>query len=105
MDKFSVYGNLVATPGHGEELLTYLLEAAEGMKAIDNCDCYIVGTNPDQPEAVYVFEVWENEAAHKASLQLPVFRELIDKAKPIIAGMNDYPNLVIKGGKGVKNTD
>lgn len=99
MDKYSVYGNIVAKPGHGDELLGYLLEAAEGMQAVDNCYCYIVGINPDEADTVYVFEVWENEAAHQASLQMPVFRELINKAKPIIAGMNDYPNLVIKGGK------
>lgn len=59
----------------------------------------IVGTNPDEPEAVYIYEVWESAAAHAASLQMPVFAALIQKARPMIAGMEDLPSLQIHGGK------
>ncbi|MGX7145182.1 putative quinol monooxygenase [Facklamia languida] len=99
MNRYSVYGSITAHPGKGEELQGYLLEAARGMEALDSCYCYIVGIHEEEPDDVYVFEVWENQDAHQASLQLPVFQQLIEKAKPIIAGMNDYPNLTIIGGK------
>lgn len=99
MERYSIFGNLIAKEGHQEELLGYLLDAAEGMKKIDDCYCYIVGINPEEKNAIYVFEVWENPEAHQASLELEIFKNLINQAKPIIAGMNDYPNLTIKGGK------
>lgn len=99
MNRYSVYGSITAQPGKGEELQGYLLEASRGMEALDSCYCYIVGIHEEEPDAVYVFEVWENQDAHQASLQLPVFQQLIEKTKPIIAGMNDYPNLTIIGGK------
>lgn len=97
--KYSVNGKLIAQPQKGQELLGYLLEAAHEMENLPECYCYIVGMNPAEPDAVYVYEVWESEAAHDVSLQLPVFANLIQKARPIIAGMEDFPSLTIFGGK------
>ncbi|MGO4937952.1 putative quinol monooxygenase [Fundicoccus sp. Sow4_H7] len=99
MQRYAVNRSTTATPGKGEELQRYLLEDAEGMLAVDNCYCYIVGVNEDEPDKVFAYEVWEDAAAHQASLQMDVFRQLINKAKPIIAGMEDYPDLTIIGGK------
>ncbi|MBG9987743.1 antibiotic biosynthesis monooxygenase [Aerococcaceae bacterium DSM 111176] len=102
MERFSVNGSLTAAPGKRDELLQYLLEAAQEMEQVENCYIYSVGIDPEDDAKVYVYEVWEDQDAHQASLTLDVFRNLIEKAKPIIAGMDDYPNLIIKGGKGIK---
>ncbi|SDJ64140.1 MULTISPECIES: putative quinol monooxygenase [Bacillota] len=99
MDFFGVNGYLEAKEGKRDELLEYLLEASSEMESIDNCFCYIVATVPDNQNAVHIFEVWKDEASHKASLELDVFRKIITKAQPIINGMQDYPNLTVKGGK------
>ena len=99
MRRYSVYGSITAQEGKIEELKGYLLEAAARMENIAGCHCYIVGINDHEPNAVYVFEVWENQEAHMASLQLAIVQQLIAKAKPIIAGMSYQPNLTIIGGK------
>ena len=99
MKRHSVYGSLTAQPGKGEELRGYLLEAAREMEQMEDCYCYIVGVKDDEPDSVYVFEVWESPDAHRASLSMDVFRNLIEKAKPIIVDMQDYPSLTILGGK------
>jgi quinol monooxygenase YgiN len=99
--KYSINGYITAVSGKREELLNYLLEAANEMKHLENCQCYIVGTNDDESDNVYVFEVWDNEEAHKASLTMPVFQNLIKKAKPIIARLKSFPDLRIHGGKGI----
>lgn len=99
MERYSVNGKLMASSGNGPMLRQYLLEAAAGMEAVDNCYCYIVGVNQEEPDAVYIYEVWENQAAHRASLELDVFRKLIEKAKPIIVSMSNDPDLTIIGGK------
>ncbi|MBP2622355.1 putative quinol monooxygenase [Streptococcus oricebi] len=98
MEAYSVYGNIIAQEGKVEELQGYLLEAAESMKDVAGCYTYLVGRNPEEANAVYVLEVWENKEAHQASLQLDHVRQLIEKAKPIIAGMNSQPDLNIIGG-------
>lgn len=94
-----VEGKLLAQPGQGEALLQILLEAARGMEAVEDCFCYLVGTREQKPDAVHVIEVWRDAEAHQASLQMPVFQALIAKARPLIAGMEDVPSLVIHGGK------
>lgn len=94
-----VNGKLRAKAGEGGRLLAILLEAARGMEEVDGCLCYLVGTEPEKPEEVWVFEVWECEAAHQDSLRLPVFRTLIAQAMPLIDGMENLPSLAIHGGK------
>lgn len=81
MKRFSVNGSITAHEGKGKELQGYLLQAAEGMEEIENCYCYIVGVNEEETDKVYIYEVWENEAAHQASLKLDVFLQLTNQAK------------------------
>lgn len=99
MEKYSINGKLTATEGNGQNLLKILLQAAEEMKKVDTCYCYIVGMNKDEKDSVYVYEIWEDEVAHKASLELDAVKNLIKNAMPIIEGMSSYPELVIYGGK------
>lgn len=92
-------GSLVAKEGHVEELKGYLFEAAEKMKEVETCFYYVVGVNEEYPNHVFVLEVWQDEEAHAASLQLDVFKDLINKARPIIERIDDYPDITLLGGK------
>lgn len=74
-------------------------EVVAEMDKIDDCFCYILGKSEQEPDSIFIYEVWENEAAHDASLTLDVFKELITKARPIIAGMENFHRLTILGGK------
>lgn len=95
----SIYGALEAVEGKFEELKGYLFEAAEKMKEVETCYCYVVGENADYPNHVFILEIWQDEEAHQASLQMEVFQELISKARPIIKDMKDYPDATLLGGK------
>lgn len=99
MERYSTSGKLVASPGNAPLLRQYLLEAASEMEAVANCYCYILGVNEEEIDAIYVYEVWENQEAHRASLELDVFKNLIKKAKPLIVSMSNHPDLTIIGGK------
>ena len=35
------------------------------------CFSYVVAADPAEPDALWVTEVWESQASHQASLQLP----------------------------------
>lgn len=101
MKKFCKFGKLQATSGNGEKLLKILLKASEQLKTVDSCFCYIVGMNEDEPDAVYVYEVWEDKEAHADSLKLDIVKELIKEAGPILAPSKsaNFPDLTIFGGK------
>ncbi|WP_270239607.1 putative quinol monooxygenase [Kocuria marina] len=80
---FMLHGCLRSTPGNGQALAGILAEndAAEPMPG---CRLYLVATDPEDPDAVWVTEVWDTEEDHQASLQIPAVQERIQRALPII---------------------
>jgi len=40
----------------------------------------------DDPDTVFVAELWESEAAHRASLALPSVQAAIAEARPLLSG-------------------
>jgi quinol monooxygenase YgiN len=101
MEKFGIYGKLIAKEGEREQLAEILLEAAKSMESLDDCELYLVSVSPEDPHGVYVYEVWSSESAHQGSLTLESTQTLIQRAKPILAGMERISTLVPRGGKGL----
>lgn len=101
MSKFSLFGKFTTQEGERDRLVDILLEAADSMRNLDECEIYLVNISDSEPNAVYVYEVWSNENAHQASLTLETTQALIMRAKPIITGMERISTLTTMGGKGV----
>jgi quinol monooxygenase YgiN len=101
MEKFGLFGKLIAKEGERNTLLEILLEAALSMESLTECELYVVNVSEEDPNAVFVYEVWSNEGAHRASLALEVTQTLILRAKPILAGMERISTLQPMGGKGL----
>ncbi|WP_042149914.1 putative quinol monooxygenase [Paucisalibacillus sp. EB02] len=101
MSKFSIFGKFIVREGQQDKLVEILLEAAESLNNLEECEIYLVSTSDNEPNCVYVYEVWSNENAHQASLSLESTQALISRAKPIITGMERISTLETKGGKGI----
>ena len=99
MEKFCVYGKLMAQEGKVQELTAHMQEVAKEMQNLDTCFYYILGEKADEPKSIHIYEVWESEQAHNDSLTLEVFQNLIAKARPIIAGIENLHKLTIFDGK------
>ena len=83
--RFALCGTFLATSGNGDALLEVLLDAADALSSDPECVQYTVGRAGD--DEVAVFELWENEAAHEASLQREEIQAIIARGRPLIAGM------------------
>ena len=79
-----LFGKFSAQPGRRDDLVGYLLQAARLLERDPGCLHYVVSTS-DEPEAVWVSEVWTDEAAHDSSLEPEDIRSLIQQARPLIA--------------------
>lgn len=103
MARYGLYTKFAAQPGQRDALAALLLEAAQGMQGATGTDCevYIVNAAPDEPDALWVTEVWASQEAHAASLTLPETREAIARAMPLIAGVTQQIKLAPLGGKGI----
>ncbi|AIZ61493.1 antibiotic biosynthesis monooxygenase [Bacillus safensis] len=103
MSKFSLFNKFMVQEGEKEKMVDILLEAAESMKNLDECEIYLVNISENEPNSVYVYEVWANEDAHQASLGHEATQTLISRAKPIITGIDRINTLITQGGKGISS--
>ncbi len=100
MAKYLLHGSLAAAEGKGTQLSAILLEAAALVSTAKGCRAYVVSRVADEPDTVWVTEIWDSKEDHDQSLQLPGVRELIGKAMPILAGQPQKgQELEILGGK------
>lgn len=101
MGLYARTGSFDASPGEGSRLEALLLEAAELLG--DNADCllYVVSRASEEADTVNVFEVWTSQEAHVGSLRDERVTQLIERARPIIAGMTPGGQFNSVGGKGL----
>lgn len=97
---YGLHGKFTAQPGKRDELADLLLDAARQLQQNPDCLSYLVSTT-DEPDAVWVSEVWTDHAAHTASLEPEEVRALIATARPMIADISDRQELDVRGGKGL----
>jgi quinol monooxygenase YgiN len=97
---YGLQGKLVAKAGQRDALLALLLEASRG-EPMPGCRLYVVSEVPAEPDAIAITEVWDDKAAHDASLQLESVRALITRARPLIGGMGESLELRPVGGQGL----
>ncbi|MEX1162202.1 MAG: putative quinol monooxygenase [Nitriliruptor sp.] len=101
MAGYTLCGSIRATPGDGDRLEALLLEAADAVAPADGCRLYLVNRSQDDPDAVWIVEVWRDQDAHEASLHLAGVQDVIGRARPLIAGMGDRTELRLVGGIGL----
>ena len=95
---FGLIGSFKCAAGRRSELAAILLS---DVGAMPGCKTYIVGEDPADQDTLWVTEVWDNQASHKASLELPAVKAAIAKAMPLIKGFGEHRELKILGGHGL----
>ena len=79
-------GTLGVLPGQRGHLLAILVRRNSALEQA-GCLQYDVGVNDDDPDTVFVVELWESADAHRASLALPEVQESIARARPLLSGV------------------
>jgi quinol monooxygenase YgiN len=95
---YGLIGKMTAAPGQRDALAAILLE---GTGAMPGCLSYVIATDPADADALWITEVWDDAASHKASLQLPQVQAAIAKGRPLIAGFSNRVETVPLGGHGL----
>jgi quinol monooxygenase YgiN len=82
-ETYGLIGQIMAAPGKRAELIGYLIE---GTREMPGNLAYIVAEDLENPDAVWITEVWRTKTDHGNSLSLPGVQAAIAKARPIMAG-------------------
>lgn len=98
---FGLQGKMYSQPGQRDALIGHLLEAANALREVEGCLLYIISSIPDEPDAIWINEVWRSAEDHQASLTLDAIKTLIASARPLIASMGEGIKVTPVGGKGL----
>jgi quinol monooxygenase YgiN len=99
---YGLFGKMVAQTGQREALIDLLNEALTHLRQLDGCLLYILNLDPTDENAIWIYEAWESQADHQASLNNEAIRAVIMQARPLIAeiGKEQFTFIPI-AGKGL----
>ena len=69
MERIARYGKLTAKQGAADELAGLLLKAADALVADPGCIIYLINRQSDQPDTIWVTELWRSQADLDAALR------------------------------------
>jgi quinol monooxygenase YgiN len=95
------YVRMVAVEGQGPELAKALLRVADGMAAQPGCQAYVVNAAPDEPDTVWVTEVWSDAASSEAALARDLGEAGLADVLELLAAPPDYIEVTPLGGPGL----
>jgi quinol monooxygenase YgiN len=96
-----MYGLIVkfrCAPGQRDALAAILVGGTQDMPG---CLSYVVAKDPSDADALWVTEVWDSQASHRASLALPAVQQAIAQGRPLIAGLAERFETEPIGGAGL----
>lgn len=101
MSKVARFAKSTARPGKGDELVEKLLEAAAALESFPGCERYVVCRDPQDPDTVWVDELWRSMDDLEASLRQEGVPEKIQEVLPLLERETSRSfDLVPVGGKG-----
>jgi quinol monooxygenase YgiN len=96
---YGLIGKMTAVAGQRDALIAILLAGVAGMPG---CLSYVIAKDPADANAIWITEVWDSQASHKASLSLPSVKQAIALGKPLIAGFGESTVTEPVGGHGLE---
>ncbi|WP_203922973.1 putative quinol monooxygenase [Rugosimonospora africana] len=94
-----------ALPGRGDELAAALVRVAGTLRGFPGCELYVINQDRADPDTVYAFEVWSDEAAVNAALEAARTAANPPVSMAAVMAMVDGPmrrvDLVPLGGVGL----
>ncbi len=96
---YGYIGSMKAQPGRRDEVVAILLEAAQAVPAA-GCLSYVVCTDAQDADVVWVSETWPSKQQHDDSLQLPAAKEAIGRAMPMLTNEFFGREVTVVGGLG-----
>lgn len=95
---YGLIGKVNAVAGKRDELLRAMLSGTADMPG---CLSYVIALDTEDPDALWITEVWDTKESHAGSLALPQVKATISVARPLIAGFSNRVETIPMGGHGL----
>lgn len=98
---YGLIGKLKTHPGQRQTLIDNLLKAADIMRAMEGCYAYIISEATDDPDTIWISEVWRSKDDHQGSLANEDIRAIIMNGRSLIVEPPDGFEVTPVGGVGL----
>lgn len=98
---YGLQGKMTCAPGTRDKVVAILMGGMDFLRSFPGCRLYILGTDPASPDDIWITEVWDDKAAHDASLKTPEVQAEIAEARPMIVGGSAQQVTAVVGGVGL----
>lgn len=95
---YGLIGKMISVDGQRDALISVLLE---GVSGLPGCLSYVVAKDPNDPNGLWITEVWESKGSHGNSLSLSSVQQAIAKGRPLIAEFRERFETIPVGGHGL----
>lgn len=99
---YALLNKLTAKPGRRGRVVELLLESGQ-LLFPDNPAClwYVVSEAVDDPNVIWVSDLWTSKDAHTEALQAPELRPYVEQTIPLLEGMPEQIEIRPVGGRGL----
>ena len=98
---YALLNKLTAKPDQRQQVVDILLESGKLFNDNPNCHLYLVSESADDPNAIWVVDLWTSQEEHEKALQNPQLRPFVEKSLPLLEGMPEQIEVRPVGGKGL----
>lgn len=95
----ALLNRLTAKPGQRARVVEILIESGKLFDDNPACLLYLVSESVDDPDLIWVTDLWTSEQEHLEALGQPELRPFIDEAMPLLVGMPEQIKIRAVGGK------
>ena len=100
MSKVAVWAKIPAAPGKRDELAAALGAALETAKGEAGTIYYILHNDPNDADALFMYEMYESQDALTAHMGSEAFKALAPAITPFLGGRPELQFIEPIGGKG-----
>ena len=80
---YQVISQITALPGKRDQLAAIL---EHGSRGLAGCIAYVIAADPDDPEALWITELWTDRASHERSLRTEQVASAVARGRPLMKG-------------------
>ena len=97
--EFALLNRLTAKPGRRDRVIEILLESGKLFADNSACRLYLVAESADDPNLIWVADLWTSEQEHAEALKVPEMRPFVEECMPLLEGMPEQIRVRPVGGK------
>jgi quinol monooxygenase YgiN len=97
----ALLNKVTAKPGRRDEVVEILIESGRLFDDDEACLLYLVTEATEDPDVIWVWDLWTSAEDHAAALQVPELRPFVERTIPLLEGMPEQLEVRAVGGKGL----